>query len=210
MITKKFLRNLGLICLIPSFFGAMATIFLFTLDPIKISTFIEVVMILGGIGLMYYTMCWAFMVYGDNSFWMKKSEMDKTINIASEVKAKYERAIKKISKNILNTSIYTAQQINRINLFKSYFLNYFEGIPRENIDAICPMNVGSFGITNLDFDFKESLMVVTITLERPGILIGKAGTTIDGLIEYLNKGEKEKTEIKIIESNLWNYSKHTT
>lgn len=46
--------------------------------------------------------------------------------------------------------------------------------------------------------------VVEITTHRPGILIGRQGSTVDGLKEWLNRGEFTKpVEVSIKESKMW-------
>lgn len=103
---------------------------------------------------------------------------------------------------------YTAEQIRAINKFKSCFRIFFEGIYYEYTEPIYEnyIRIINFGVTNLDFDFPKNKMIITITLERPGILIGKGGRTIDSLKEYLNNIFKDKfdeVKIDIKESKLW-------
>jgi len=59
-------------------------------------------------------------------------------------------------------------------------------------------------ITDIKFlKFKNKLQI-TITLLRPGLLIGEHGNTINGLIEYLSFLKKfPNIEISVKESRIW-------
>lgn len=96
---------------------------------------------------------------------------------------------------------YSDKQKSKINRFKSYFRTYFEGC-YDNCEANDPISISRFGITDFLFEFKNEKLIVTIVLERPGILIGKAGRTIDGLNKYLSS---DNIEVHIKESKLWSY-----
>lgn len=53
------------------------------------------------------------------------------------------------------------------------------------------------------FDYK-SKFILQITTQRPGILIGKGGHTIDALKGFLNNGQFSKPiEIDLKESKMW-------
>lgn len=55
-------------------------------------------------------------------------------------------------------------------------------------------------IHGIDVDTKEKDKVtVTIKLNRPGLLIGKAGTTLTAVKDMLEKYFKMPTDVKIIE-----------
>jgi len=66
---------------------------------------------------------------------------------------------------------------------KSLFLTYFDGCygiePEPNVP-----NTYSMGICKLDFN--ESKNILSVYLRRPGLLIGKGGSLINKLKEYLN------------------------
>lgn len=85
---------------------------------------------------------------------------------------------------------------------------YFEGFSSEDdtdIPPVVDIPIFRLGITDFGFRFKIGNKVdVTITLERPGLLIGKGQKTIDGLKRYLNKEHKYHVDIMIEQSNLWN------
>lgn len=89
----------------------------------------------------------------------------------------------------------------KIKELKNRFRIFFEGNGFSfNINTI---SILSMGITDLQFAFKNAnLIELTVTLERPGLLIGKGGSTIDALEQYLSNDET-KVKILIIESTLW-------
>ena len=82
----------------------------------------------------------------------------------------------------------TPKKVRR--LINQFFEN--ESIVRQSLE-----------ITDVVVKNKRSYVEVTITLGRPGLLIGKGGSTIDALILYLERVLEKKFEIKIIESKLW-------
>ena len=97
---------------------------------------------------------------------------------------------------------FTKEQIKRINFTKSILKTYFDGC--YEVDPIEKnITTYSLGITNIEFHFEKDLLILSITLLRPGLLIGKGGRTIDKLSEHLN-GSKKPVKIHIIESKLWN------
>jgi ribosomal protein S3 len=63
--------------------------------------------------------------------------------------------------------------------------------------------LGSLGITDMKFRKFKSKILLTITLERPGLLIGRYGKTIDALKKRLSDLKNFPVEIFIIESRLW-------
>ncbi len=60
-----------------------------------------------------------------------------------------------------------------------------------------------FEISDIKTEDESNTVIVTITLGRPGVLIGKGGRTIDSLKEHLTKHFQKNTEIRIIETTLW-------
>lgn len=58
-------------------------------------------------------------------------------------------------------------------------------------------------ITDIQSKFKSNEIIITITLGRPGLLIGKGGKDIDKLTKYLTRRFDKEVQIKIIESKLW-------
>jgi len=85
--------------------------------------------------------------------------------------------------------------------YKYYISCFFDG--SEYVEPMVNVSLSSLGITNLSFRRFKKETVITITLERPGLLIGKGGSTIDKLQEYLSTPELP-VRINIIESRLWN------
>lgn len=91
-----------------------------------------------------------------------------------------------------------------IKRLKGLFRTFFEGVG-DWVQPITknPIAIGHMEITDLQFAFKENgLIELTVTLGRPGLLIGKGGRTIDALEEYLSDADN-KVKILIIESTLW-------
>lgn len=59
-------------------------------------------------------------------------------------------------------------------------------------------------ITEVKVFEEKSKFILKITTHRPGILIGRGGSTIDALKNWLNNGEFSKpVEIDIQESKMW-------
>jgi len=77
---------------------------------------------------------------------------------------------------------------------KSLFVTYFDGChgvePQINTSSTYSM-----GICKLDFNEKENILYVH--LRRPGLLIGKQGSTINALEKHL------ECKIKLIEVHLY-------
>lgn len=106
-----------------------------------------------------------------------------------------------VTNEIIKQQDFTKEQISRANFTKSIFQTYFDGcyMTEPHIENL---PTSRLGITNIEFEFKGDLLIMKITLLRPGLLIGKAGKTINDLTEYLNHDDKP-IEIQIIESKLW-------
>ena len=73
------------------------------------------------------------------------------------------------------------------SLFETYFDGFYGVEPQEPNNP----NTYSMGVCRLEFDEKSNTL--TVHLRRPGLLIGKAGITIDRLKKWL------ECEIHIIE-----------
>ena len=82
---------------------------------------------------------------------------------------------------------------------KHSIARYFE----EDFDGNGFYSVSQLGITDIIIKIEDKVITIDITLERPGLLIGKAGRTIDGLTAYLERLHEKKIKIKIHESVLW-------
>jgi ribosomal protein S3 len=66
------------------------------------------------------------------------------------------------------------------------------------------IDIDSFQIQNIITKLSRKKLVITITLGRPGLLIGKGGRTIDSITKYLNKRwDTYEATIKIKESYLF-------
>ena len=63
-------------------------------------------------------------------------------------------------------------------------------------------------ITDIKFYNKDNIIIMEITLGRPGLLIGKSGTTINKITKHLNDNDYMKeVKIIIVESKLWEREK---
>ena len=75
---------------------------------------------------------------------------------------------------------------------KSKFLTYFDGVydipPRDGVS-----NTFTMGVTDLSYD--ESTKTLTVELRRPGLLIGKSGSTLKAFEEYANVTVKIKEKL---------------
>ena len=58
-------------------------------------------------------------------------------------------------------------------------------------------------ITDVSLTLGEKEHILTITLERPGLLIGKAGRDIDALRDRLTSGLGHPIKIHIVEDKQW-------
>ena len=94
-----------------------------------------------------------------------------------------------------------ARQISDQKSLKRQFRMFFEGY--EGYEAVVEIPIHKFGITDIQFNETDTATEMTITLERPGILIGRAGTVINQLKEYLSEHHGAPVKILIIESKLW-------
>ena len=61
----------------------------------------------------------------------------------------------------------------------------------------------SLEITNVIIRQTKKKLTITITLERPGLIIGKGGKIIDSLKKYLEMLYEIEITILILESKLW-------
>lgn len=113
---------------------------------------------------------------------------------------------------IIYPSVYkrfNKDQIKQINLFKQHFKLFFGGVDNF-VDPEIPIPISRFMITNFKYKFTNKTknigfnkynLIVTIVLARPGLLIGKAGETIDKLNSHL---AHYNIKVDIEESKLWN------
>jgi len=92
---------------------------------------------------------------------------------------------------------------------KNAFRRFFEGFDdlysgyHHDMEPIIDIPISKFGICDIQFDESNSEVIMYITLERPGILIGSRGYVIDKLQEYLSECYDKRVKISIIESKLW-------
>jgi len=93
------------------------------------------------------------------------------------------------------------RQISDQKSLKQQFRMFFEGY--EGYEAVVEIPIHKFGITDIQFNETDEATEMTITLERPGILIGRAGTVINQLTSHLTGYHGAPVKILIIESRLW-------
>ena len=94
-----------------------------------------------------------------------------------------------------------ARQIEDQRSLKNQFRYFFEGW--EGDGAIVDIPIHKFGITDIKFNETDEATEMTVTLERPGILIGRAGTVINQLTTHLSEYHGCPVKVLIIESKLW-------
>ena len=85
--------------------------------------------------------------------------------------------------------------IHNSKKIKSLFITYFDG--SYCID-VTPNTSNTYAMGVCKLEYNNDKNVLTVHLRRPGLLIGKAGRTIDALKKYLD------CDIKIVEVNLGN------
>ena len=85
--------------------------------------------------------------------------------------------------------------VKTLKEIKSTMTTFFDGDHEAHILSL--------GVTGINLQFKDDKILVDITLERPGLLIGKSGSSIKKLIEILSKALKKEVKVNIIESKLW-------
>jgi ribosomal protein S3 len=87
---------------------------------------------------------------------------------------------------------------------RHHIKGYFDGY--EHYDekwTLQKVYTHQLGITDIKVKDNKSNIIITITLLRPGLLIGKAGCEIDNLTKKLTEWMNKPVTIKIIESRLW-------
>ena len=93
----------------------------------------------------------------------------------------------------------------RVSL-KNSFRFFFEGYSFDYEDCLEPVisiPIYKFEIHDIEcFEFDNEI-AMRIKLGRPGILIGKAGSTIDTLKKYLTTHMGKNVNIYIEESKMW-------
>lgn len=106
-------------------------------------------------------------------------------------------SIKQLKKKIKSFFTYKGKKVNKsINRkFQLLFRNFFT---YNEFDS----KIYNLGITNFEVRKLKNNYIIDITLKRPGLLIGKGGSTYDNLIKYLNK-HYPNTKLNIIGSKLY-------
>ena len=83
------------------------------------------------------------------------------------------------------------------------FLAYFEGWSYED-GGIDPYRIVNFGIIKFSVKpQKGKKLIISIHLERPGLLIGKHGKRINALQKYLTERFDRDVHIELIEKHIF-------
>jgi len=93
------------------------------------------------------------------------------------------------------------------NTFRLFFEGWDDAMDNFGsglgMDPVVDIPISKLGITDIQFNETEEHTSMTITLERPGLLIGRAGQTIDAVTAYLSENHDRPVKVLIIESRLW-------
>ena len=87
--------------------------------------------------------------------------------------------------------------------YKCLIRTYFEGDRYSLPVSSNAVSVITLGVTEFKFRRFKDHDVIIITLERPGLLVGRGGRVIDSLTEHLEKLYERKIIIKLFESKVW-------
>lgn len=83
-----------------------------------------------------------------------------------------------------------------------YFFTGFDGLQEPQV----ALGIDKLQITNIDVHIPDDVnddIIFKVTLGRPGMLIGKGGSTFDAVEKWLSDYAERPVKIDIIESNLW-------
>jgi len=80
---------------------------------------------------------------------------------------------------------------------KSKFLTYFDGIGWEDPPVVENLNTFVMGVTDLSYD--SSTNTLHVELRRPGLLIGKGGSTVDAFQKW--SGYKVNISEKLLQNH---------
>ena len=89
---------------------------------------------------------------------------------------------------------YLAKKLERQKKIRRAISFYFE---------FYSINRAILEITDVKSKFTSKKIIITITLYRPELLIGKQGKDIDKLTNYLSRRFIKEVQIKLIDSKLW-------
>ena len=95
--------------------------------------------------------------------------------------------------------LFTKKEKERINRTKSLFKSYFDS--SYGVDSISSTPSIKLGITDIQFKFDKEILIMEVTLTRPGLLIGRCGKTLKDITKYLST-EDEPVDIRIFESKI--------
>jgi DNA repair ATPase RecN len=136
-------------------------------------------------------------------------EIKPMIDNSKQMVVHLEKRLNEYRDYVNNNNMELTKRTEKIKKLKGAFRTFFEGV-----SDLCPhvyetfIHVSTFEITNLDFAFLledetgKKRIEMTVTLGRPGLLIGRMGKTLQALEKYLSDDEYN-VKILIKESNLW-------
>lgn len=98
--------------------------------------------------------------------------------------------------------------------FKSYFDGVRDEWPNDGYSSHvshdvliaepkCQHRYKEMRITSVKVSFRRKDILLTVSTERPGMLIGARAETLDGLIQHLYEKIKRQINIHIIEARVW-------
>jgi ribosomal protein S3 len=114
-----------------------------------------------------------------------------------------KKSFKKFVKNTRSFIFGRKLDVSTQKTLKRNIHYFFEGYD-EYLDPIVNCPISMLEIHNFEFKRFKDRIELTITLQRPGLLIGKGGSTISGLEGYLTQNIDFPVKILIKESKLWN------
>lgn len=117
-------------------------------------------------------------------------------------RSKFNNYLRKIKNWLKEIFLSKSIPLKREKSFKTHIRYFFEGFD-DYLEPTIKISINTFGITDFKFREYRNYYQITITLERPGLLIGKHGTTIDALKKSLSDMYNKQVKIEIKESKLW-------
>ena len=111
--------------------------------------------------------------------------------------------IKQLNK-LFNLLVMGKENISVHNQIRSIFHLFFNGDEYIGIEPQGDIFLWKLNITDLQFSNTKKRLIIYVTTERPGLLIGKGGVQLEKLKDMLSKNFKKPVTINIKESTVWN------
>lgn len=88
---------------------------------------------------------------------------------------------------------------------KMMFRCYFEGVGdwEWGVTPVIDIPINKFEINDIQIYKYKNDIIMKIWLDRPGLLIGRKGRTIDGLQKYMSTSYGNNIIIQLNQSRLW-------